>query len=228
MHFRPRFLKIFGFFEDFVKFLGWVLFYWCYMIMHCIPLALSQCFIHLDICLIVENSVLVGLDWALTHDAIIFSMSHVHAYFMHTLSFLSLYSFVTVFSLSLSLSLSQIDCAWHPSANLIRLGTLFVLGLLHLLIFPFTFFMFDSVMRRPIRTSLRTFLNVVFIQSAMWFCWTFPTLLYPMSFKLRDGNLSVRYPCGVPSWSYRSFTPICAVSIPLYLSLPRYSEVHVS
>ena len=50
------------------------------MIMHCIPLALSQCFMQLDVCLIIENCVLVGLDWASTHDAIIFSTSHVHAY----------------------------------------------------------------------------------------------------------------------------------------------------
>ena len=135
--------------------------------MHCIPLALSQCFMHLDVYLIIENCVLVGLDWASTHGAIIFSTSHVHAYFMHTLSFLSLYSFVTVFSLSLSLSLSQIDCAWHPSVNLILLETLFVPGLLRLLTFPFPLFTFSFVMRRPIRTSLRTFLNVAFIWSAM-------------------------------------------------------------
>ena len=139
------------------------------MIMHCIPLALSQCFMHLDVYFIIENCVLVGLDWASTHGAIIFSTSHVHAYFMHTLSFLFLYSFVTMFSLSLSLSLSlsRINCAWNPSTNLILLGTLLILGLLHLLTFPFPLFKFGSVMRRPIRTSLRTFLNVAFIWSAM-------------------------------------------------------------
>ena len=76
------------------------------MIMHCIPLALSQCFMHLDVYFIIENCVLVGLDWASTHGAIIFSTSHVHAYYMHTLSFLFLYSFVTMFYFSLSLSLS--------------------------------------------------------------------------------------------------------------------------
>ena len=135
--------------------------------MHCIPLALSQCFMHLDVYLIIENCVLVGLDWASTHGAIIFSTSHVHAYFMHTLSFLFLYSFVTMFSLSLSLSLSRINCAWNPSTNLILLGTLLILGLLHLLTFPFPLFKFGSVMRRPIRTSLRTFLNVAFIPSTI-------------------------------------------------------------
>ena len=46
-----------------MKSLRWVLFIKCYMIMHCISLAFSQCFMHLDVCLNVENYVLVGLDW---------------------------------------------------------------------------------------------------------------------------------------------------------------------
>ena len=74
----------------------------------------------------------------------------------------------------------------------------------------------------------KNFLNVVFIWSAMWFYRTLPTLLYLMSFTLGDENLFVRYPWGVPSCSYRSFTPICTISITKYLSLLWYSEVHVS
>ena len=169
-----------------------------------------------------------GLGW--THDAIIFSMSHVHSYFMHTYPFFSFFVLCCdcVLFLSLIPSLSQIDCAWCPSANLIWLRTLFVLGLPCLLIFPVPLFTFNFTMRRPIRTSLRTFLNVVFIWSAMWFYRTLPTLLYPMSFTLGDENLFVRYPWGVPSCSYRSFTPICTISITKYLSLLWYSEVHVS
>ena len=181
--------------------------------------------------MIVENCVLVGLDWVSTHDAINFSTSHVHAYFMHTYPFFSFFVLYCDYVLSLSLSisiylslfLSRIDYAWHPSTNLIRLETLFVSGLPHLLIFPFPLFTFGSMMRRPIRTSLITFLNMAFIWSAMWFCWTLLTLLYAMSFTLRDGNLFVRYTWGVPSCSYKSFTLICTVSIPLYLSLLRYS-----
>ena len=156
----------------------------------------------------------------------IFSTSHVNAYFMHSYHFFSFY--LLCYDYVLSLSLSRIDCTWHPSANLIQLRTLFISSLHHLLTFPFLYFMFGSIMRRPTRTSLRTFLSVAFIRSAMWFCWTSPTLLYPMSFTLKDGNLSVRYLWGVPSCSYRSFTPICMASIPLYLSLLQYSEVHVS
>ena len=166
-----------------------------------------------------------GLGW--THDAISFSTSHVHVYFMHTYPLFYIYLFWVVIVCSLSLSPSWIDYAWHPSTNLLWFGTLFIPGhYLLLLIFPF--FTFGSAMKRPIKTSLRTFLNVAFIWSAMWFCWILPTLLYSMSFTLRDGNLFVRYPWGVPSCSYKSFTPICTVSIPLYLSLLRYSEVHVS
>ena len=96
-------------------------------------------------------------------------------------------------SLSLSLSLSWIDCVWHPNANLLQSGTLFVLVHLLLLILPFLLFTFGSVMRRPIRTSQRIFLNVAFIWSAMWFYRTFTILLFSMSFTLGDGNLFVRY-----------------------------------
>ena len=151
-----------------------------------------------------------------------FCTSHVNTYFMHTYPFFSFYLFC-VWCVS-SLSLSQIDYTWHLSANPLRLETLLVLGLL-LLIHPL--FTFNSMMRRPSRTSLRTFKNVAFIWSAILFCWTFPTLLYRVSFELRDGNLFVRYPWGALSCLYRSFTPIYMVSIPLYLSLPRHSKVHV-
>ena len=53
------------------------------------------------------------------------------------------------------------------------------------------------------------------------------TLLYPVLLALGDELLFVRNPRGVLACSYRSFTPICTPSIPLYLSLLRYSVVHV-
>ena len=139
--------------------------------------------------------------------------------------FLSICSVCDVFPLSLSLFLSWINCTWHLSANPLWLGTLLVSGLL-LLIHPL--FTFGSVMGRPSRISLRTFRDIVFIQSAMSFCRTFPTLLYLVSFRLGDGNLFVRYPWGALLCLYGSFTLIYMVSIPLYLSLLRHSEVHVS
>ena len=161
----------------------------------------------------------------------LFLASHMfmHLSSIHTLSFLFLDCDCVMFpfslSLSLSLSLSQIDCAWHLSANPLQLGTLLVLSLF-LLIHPL--FTFGSVMGRPSKTSLRTFKDVAFIQSIMLFFRTFPTLLYPMSFGLKDENLFMRYPWGALSCLYRSFTPIYTVSIPLYLSLPLHLEVHVS
>jgi len=139
--------------------------------MHCIPLAFSLCFVHLYVCLNVENYVLLGLDWV-ERIMQLFLARHM---FMHiscisTLSFLYFFFWVVIvcsisLSLSLSLSLSRIDCTWHSSTNLLQLETLFVPSHFLLLIFPL--FMFGSVMRRPVGTSLRTFLNVAFIQSAM-------------------------------------------------------------
>ena len=56
---------------------------------------------HLDVCLTIENCVLIGLDWVSTHDAI--SMSHAHAYFMHTYSLIPFLDCdCVVFSLFLS------------------------------------------------------------------------------------------------------------------------------
>ena len=119
--------------------------------------------------------------------------------------------------LSLSLSLSLIVYAWHPSIKLLHLETLFVLRH-HLLLILFLF-MSSSVMRRPVKTSHRTSPDMVFIWSATWFYWIFPILIYQLSFTGRDGNLYVRYPWVVPLWSYRSSTPICTVLIRLYLIL---------
>ena len=151
---------------------------------------------------------------------------------MYTYHFFSIfwYSIVMVLfclshSLSLSLSLSLIVYTWHRSINLLHLGTLFVLGHLPLILL---FFMFGSLMRRLDRTSRRTSPIVAFIRNVAWFYWTFPILIYPLSFIVRDGNLYVRYLWVVPPWSYRSSTPICTVSIPLYLGLLRKFKVHVS
>ena len=151
----------------------------------------------------------------------IFSMSHVHAYVL----FHYYFWIVIVFCFFLSLSLSRIDCAWHPSTNLLRHETLLVSSFLLLILFPF--FTFGSMMGRPCKTSLRNFRNLAFIRSAMSFCRNFPTLLYPMSFRLEDENLFVRYPWGALSCLYRSFTPMYMVSIPVYLDLPRHFEVHI-
>ena len=68
-----------------------------------------------------------GLGW--THNAISFSTSHVHAYFMHTYLFFSFFVLSCDYVLFVfSLSLSRINCIWHPSANLLQIGTLFHSG----------------------------------------------------------------------------------------------------
>ena len=124
---------------------------------------------HLDMCLYVENCVLIGLDWV--EPMMQFLLAHhifMHCSCIRTLS--SLYKLlwgVMVFfyslSLSLSLSLSN-NCAWHLIANLLHLETLFIPRHLPLILLLFTF---GSVMRKPVRTSRRTSPNVVFIQSTV-------------------------------------------------------------
>ena len=114
-----------------------------------------------------------GLGW--TYDAFFFHIICSCIFNSYVPFLFPLCTLLWLCFLSLSLSLSWIDCVWHPNANLLQSGTLFVLGHLLLLILPFLLFTFGSVMRRPIRTSLRTSLNMAFIWSVMWFCQTFPT-----------------------------------------------------
>ena len=175
-----------------------------------------------------KSCVLLGLDWVepVMH---FFCMSHAHAHFMHTYHFDSFFFFWYLlwwcFSICLPLSLSWIVCAWHLSANPLRLETLFISG--HLLLIPLLF-TFGSMMRWPIRTSQRNFPNVLFTQNATWFYQIFLILLYPLSYTVRDRNLYLRYPWVVQPWPYKSSTPICMVSIPLYLGLLHRFKVYVS
>ena len=169
-----------------------------------------------------------GLGW--THDTFFLHVTYsciFHAYIPSSFLLLVLCCdfFFFCFSPSLPLSLSWIDYTWHPSANPLRLGTFFVPIHLLLILPPL---MFGSVIGRPIRTSWRTSPNMVFIWNAAWFYRTFPILLYPLSFIVKYGNLCVRYLWDVPPLSWRSYTPICMVSIPLYLSLLHRFEVHIS
>ena len=91
----------------------------------------------------------------------------------------------------------------------------------------FPLILFGFMMKRHIMTSLRNFLIERFIWNARSFCLISQTLLYPVLLALKDGLLFVRNPQGVPMCSYRSFTPICMPSIPLYLRLLWYFMVHV-
>ena len=176
-----------------------------------------------------KTCVLLELDWVDPMMQFFFARHNLmHISCIHTsyfLSFGTLYNGAFL-SPSLSLSLSQIDYIWHPSANPLRLGTPFIPG--HLFLTPFLF-TFSSVMRRPVKISRRTSPNMVFIRNVAWFYRIFLILLlHPLSFIIGDGNLYLRYPWVVPPWSYRSSTPICTILIPLYLSLLHIFEVHVS
>ena len=123
------------------------------MIMHCIQFAFSLCFMHLDVCLNVENCVLFGLDWVEPMMPFLLARHmFMHSSCIRTLfSFLLLVLYCHYVFLFLSLSLS---------ANPLHLGTLFILGHLLLILLLFTFY---SMMRRPVRTSWRTSPTVVFI-----------------------------------------------------------------
>ena len=193
--FRPRFWvfeKILGFFkidEIFVKFLGWVLLKWSYMLMHCITFAFLTMF-HAIWCVFVVTLcwwVWIGLNrwWYSCYT------SHDHAFFMHTYhSFLFLvYLLIGAFQL-LSLSLSLIVCAWHLSANPLCPKTLFVPG--HHLLLTLLHYMLGSVIWRLVRTSWRTSPNVAFIRNSTISYWTSQILIYWLSFTGGDGSLFVR------------------------------------
>ena len=156
-------------------------------------------------------------------------MSHAHA-FSCIRAFISLYSYIllllVLFWLYLSLSLSCVSLLlWHLNANLLCPWTLYVLG--HLLPLTPLHLTFDSMMRGPVRTSWRTFVDEAFIRNAMSFRWNFPTLTYPLSFIVGVGSHFVTSRSLVPLWPYRSFTLICIESILLYLISSLAFEVRI-
>ena len=148
--------------------------------------------------------------------------------FMHCHTLLFLFLFLEPFFFLLcflfSFLLPLVSWLWH-------LKSLFPprtqLDVMVLFLFPLFLILWGFVMKRPEMTSLRTSLTGWFIRNAKSLSLTFQTLLYPTGFVFRVGFLYVRYPKGVSVCSFRSFTPTCTPSIPLYLGLLRYSEVHI-
>lgn len=127
-------------------------------------------------------------------------MSHVHVFScirpLHSLyscilNFFGIFLSVSFFPLH---SLVYVSASWHLNVSLLRLGTLFVPGHLLFLIPPPL--LFGTVMSSPERTSRRTFLDELFIRNAESFCWTSPTLTYPLSFTVGVGSHCVT------SWSH--------------------------
>ena len=134
-----------------------------------------------------------GLGWA--HDMFKFvchMFMHFHAYvpswFYH--SILKLIGTFLIFSLSFFLSLPfTLVASWHLSVSLLHPETLFIpehlLLLLLLTPHPLTL---GSMMRRPNRTSLRTFHDTAFIWNAKSFCQIFLTLTYLLLSTIGVGN----------------------------------------
>ena len=172
---------------------------------------------------LLESCVLVGLDWA--EPMTIFLLHVTWPCIIHAFSFLIIgtlcdWHFSVYLSISLSLSLLMAPKRKSaPSQNPLR---------------------FEASSSNPTPLSVQfcdekthqdfseNFSRVAFIWNATWFYQIFLILLYLLSFIVDDGNLYVRYPWAVPLWSYRSSTPICTVSIPLYLGLLYKFKVYVS
>ena len=147
---------------------------------------------------------------------------------MHMYLHLSLFwywSVLVLFCVSLSLSLSRLVALWHLKENPFRLKTLFFLGHLPLILPPP---MSNSMMRRPSRTSRRTFHDAAFIRNAKSFYQIFPILTFPLSSTVGVGSHCMASSSLVPLWSYKSFTPICMDSILQYLTLSLTLEVRAS
>ena len=163
----------------------------------------------------------IGFGWA--HDAFTFACHMFmlfHAYVLSIHYILICFYYLGLFWLFLSPSLSSVCVSlllWHPNANLLRLGTLFVPG--HPLLLILHLFLFDSVMRRPNRTSLTTFPNEAFILNAKSSCQTSSTLTFPLSSIVGNGSHCVTSRSLVhPCWS-KSSTLTCMDLILQYLFL---------
>ena len=186
---------------------------------------------HLDMCLPCCNDcVLLGLVLA---EPVMFLSLHVTCsfIFMHTYLQVSIFlyklsccCFYDSLSLSLSLSLALV-ASWHLNVSLLHPKTLFVLGhLLLLLILPLL--LFDFVMRGPVWTSQRTFLDKAFIRNAKSSSQISLTLTYPLLSTIGVGSHCVAPRSLALSRSYKSFTLICTDLILQYLSFLLAFEVH--
>ena len=175
----------------------------------------------------------IGLGWAHNAFTVAYQMlMHFHEYVLYILYILIyLNCFRTFLIVSFfphpPHSLVYVNASWHQNVSLLRPETLFVLGLL-LLLLILLLHMSNSVMRRPKWTSLRTSLDKVFIWNAKSFCRTSPTLTYPLSFTVGVGSHCVMSrPLIHPFWS-RSSTPTCMDLIIHYLFLLLAFEVRHS
>ena len=153
-----------------------------------------------------------GLGWA--HNAICFAchmfmhLPYIRTFFSIYLIYLMMLGTFLIVSLSLPLCLFTLNVsmaskrkstpAWNPlhsgassSSNSASLS------------------LFGSVMMMPTRHSKRTFLDEAFIRNTKSYCWTLPTLTFPLSYTVRDGSHCVTSQSHVLSCWSGSFTPTC-------------------
>ena len=97
-----------------------------------------------------------------------------------------------------------------------------LLLLLFLLLFEIGF-----VIQNPKRILMRTSITRQFIQNTKLSCLISQTHLYSVYLALEVRNHSVRNLSNVQACLYKSSTPTYMRSIPLFLSLLRYSKEHV-
>ena len=152
--------------------------------------------------IILKACVLVGLDWA---EPMMFLLLHVTCWCIFHVYVPSILSILILLSLSLSLSLPL----------LLSLSILLLLT-------------FGSVMRKPIRTSRRTFHNAAFIWNVKSSSQIFLILTFPLSSTIEVESHCMAFQSLVLPWSYRSFTSICTNSTILYLILSLAFDVHAS
>ena len=148
---------------------------------------------------------------------------HSQAY-VPSILYLLLYQMLgTVLIVSVSFFLSfplTLVASWHPIVSPLRPETLFIPGHLLLLLFltphPLTS---GSMMRRPNRTSLRTFHDATIIRNAKSSYQIFLTLTYPLSSTVGVGSHYVAPRSHALPQSYKSSTPLCTDLTTLYPSL---------
>ena len=147
------FWKFLGFFkidEVFLKFLGWFLFKWSTMFMHCITFAFLTMFMNFRcVFTLLQWCVLVGLDWA---KPMMFLSLHVtcscifHAYVPSFIFILILICVGTILHVCSSLPFFRLVALWHLKENPLHPKTLFVLGHLPLHFLTPLLLTYDSVM----------------------------------------------------------------------------------
>ena len=166
---------------------------------------------HYRLCAWLKNCECCNLDWVLTHDAISFARNmfmHSHALFFFFFSIpRHLFYYISFLLLSLVVSL-----IWHLRSLFLEEPDI-------------SSWFYDS---NPKRILMGTSVTRWFTQNVMSLFFIFKTLLYPVCLALEVGNLYVRNPRGVLACLYRSSTPTYMLLIPLFLSLLRYLEEHVS